>query len=93
MIYSLLHLHFRKYKKKVPTEKYAHQPEMMEHAQNIMRHFGLYENAIFSTIVEEIRWDEPARRWTIKTDRGDPSADRVASIFFVFWTRAAPGCV
>ena len=35
----------------VPTEKYAHQPELQGHARKVMEHFGLYENALFGTMV------------------------------------------
>ncbi|MFV2173127.1 flavin-containing monooxygenase [Actinomadura sp. LOL_016] len=55
----------------VPTEKYARGQECFEHAQRIGRHFGLYENAIFSTKVESAVWDEELRRWRIGTNRGD----------------------
>ncbi|GGV18084.1 monooxygenase [Actinomadura cremea] len=55
----------------VPTEKYAGGQECFEHARRIGRHFGLYEDAIFSTKVESAVWDEELRRWRIGTNRGD----------------------
>lgn len=55
----------------IPTEKYAHAPELFEHAQRIARHFGLYEQALLQTQVTEMTWDGGARRWTVTTDRGD----------------------
>ncbi|QFG26141.1 NAD(P)/FAD-dependent oxidoreductase [Actinomadura sp. WMMB 499] len=55
----------------VPTEKYASGQECYEHAQRIGRHFGLYENAIFSTKVESAAWDAEIGRWRIGTNRGD----------------------
>ncbi|MHB8528502.1 MAG: flavin-containing monooxygenase [Caulobacteraceae bacterium] len=55
----------------VPTKKYAFQPEIQAHARRIGRHYDLYRLACFQTKVEEIRWDEAAQRWTIRTDRGD----------------------
>ncbi len=55
----------------MPKEKYSFQPEILEHAQRIGRHYGLYEKTLFQTQVKEIRWDEEAQRWTVTTDRGD----------------------
>lgn len=55
----------------MPSEKYAHAPEILAHCQNIGRHFGLYDNALFHTRVTALEWDEDASRWNIETDRGD----------------------
>ncbi|AOH87225.1 monooxygenase (plasmid) [Sphingomonas panacis] len=55
----------------IPTEKYAHAPEIFEHAQRIGRHFGLYDKALFQTEITSMDWDEAALRWTVRTDRGD----------------------
>lgn len=55
----------------MPSEKYAHAPEIRDHCSRIGKHFGLYENALFHTEVNEIEWDEEARRWIIRTSRGD----------------------
>ena len=33
----------------MPTEKYAHAPEILEHCQRIGKHFGLYDGALFHT--------------------------------------------
>jgi cation diffusion facilitator CzcD-associated flavoprotein CzcO len=55
----------------VPTEKYAHQPEILEHCQRIARHFDLYRDALFQTKIEQARWDESASEWVIRTDRDD----------------------
>jgi cyclohexanone monooxygenase len=55
----------------IPTEKYAHGPEIFEHAQRIGRHFDLYSKALFQTQVKDMTWQEEDRRWTITTDRGD----------------------
>src|SRR5947209_891711 len=54
-----------------PTQKYTQAPEILEHCQRIARHFGLYDDACFSTGVTELRWDDEAARWIILTDRGD----------------------
>jgi len=55
----------------VPKEKYSRAPEILEHSRGIGRHFGLYDNACFQTEVTEMRWDEDAARWIVKTNRGD----------------------
>jgi len=55
----------------MPTEKYAHAPEILEQCQRIGRKYNLYENALFHTQVKELRWDEDDKVWRIKTDRGD----------------------
>merc|ERR1719326_1974443 len=54
----------------------------MNQAVKAMEHFGLYENAVFSTKVEELRWDEAARRWILKTDKGDAMKGRFVVMNF-----------
>ncbi|MGC1808807.1 MAG: NAD(P)-binding domain-containing protein, partial [Candidatus Binataceae bacterium] len=54
-----------------PTEKYAHAPEILAQCQRIGRQFGLYDNALFHTVVEDVTWDEAGKRWRIRTSRGD----------------------
>ncbi len=55
----------------VPTEKYAHGPEILEHSRRIGTHFGLYDEAIFQTEVTELEWDDGTARWIVRTNRGD----------------------
>jgi len=55
----------------MPSEKYAHAPEILEHCQRIGKHFGLYDNALFHTEVTDLEWEEPASRWIVRTNRGD----------------------
>ncbi|MFC5823317.1 flavin-containing monooxygenase [Nonomuraea insulae] len=55
----------------MPTEKYAHAPEILEHCRRIGKHFGLYDNALLHTEVLDLTWDETRSRWTITTNRGD----------------------
>lgn len=54
-----------------PSMKYTFGHENFEHAQRIATQFGLYDNALFSTEVESLDWDESSCRWIIKTNRGD----------------------
>ena len=55
----------------MPTEKYAHAPEILEHCQRIGKQFGLYDNALFHTEVTYLRWRDEDARWVIRTTRGD----------------------
>ena len=55
----------------VPTEKYAHAPEILEHSRNIGKQFGLYENALFHTEVTALEWDAHRSVWIVRTNRGD----------------------
>ncbi len=54
-----------------PSEKYVQGYEIHAHAQRIATTFGLYDNALFSTKVEDLTWNEDRKRWVIKTNRGD----------------------
>ena len=55
----------------MPTEKYTHAPEILDHCRRIANHFGLYDNACLSTEVTGLEWDDDADRWIIRTNRGD----------------------
>ena len=55
----------------VPTERYAHAPELLQHSVNIAKKYDLYNDTCFQTEVTEIRWDDEISRWIIHTDRGD----------------------
>jgi cyclohexanone monooxygenase len=55
----------------MPSKKYADGAEIYEHCRRIGKHFGLYDAAILSTQVRNLRWDEDIKRWRISTNRGD----------------------
>ena len=55
----------------IPTEKYAHGPEILAYLQSIGRHYDLYDAACFQTEISEIRWDEADLRWVVSTNRDD----------------------
>jgi cyclohexanone monooxygenase len=55
----------------MPTEKYAHGPEILEHCQRIGKQYGLYDNALFHTQVTDLTWDDDRSRWRVRTNRGD----------------------
>jgi len=55
----------------MPSRKYTRAPEILEHCQRIGNHYGLYENAVFSTEVTDLTWNQELQRWIIRTNRGD----------------------
>ncbi len=55
----------------IPVEKYTRAPEILKHSRAIGEKFDLYRGAIFQTEVTEMRWDEAAKRWIVKTNKGD----------------------
>ena len=54
-----------------PTEKYAHAPEILAQCQRIASQYGLYEQALFHTEVQQLRWDAERCCWWVTTNRGD----------------------
>ena len=55
----------------MPSEKYAHGPEILEQCRRIGRQYGLYDKALFHTQIREIVWDQARQVWEITTDRDD----------------------
>ena len=55
----------------MPSEKYAHGPEILAHCERIGEMFGLADLALFHTEVTGLAWDEDRSRWVVSTDRGD----------------------
>lgn len=55
----------------IPRDRYSYGPEIFEHCRRIGRHFGLYEHALFQTVVLSMRWDEKIGRWRLATNRSD----------------------
>ena len=55
----------------MPTEKYAHAPEIRTHCSNIGKQFGLYDNALFHTQVNRLTWLPKDKRWQVETHQGD----------------------
>ena len=64
----------------VPQEKYAYAKEILEHSDRIARHYDLYGQSLFQTEVTELRWDEEALRWIVKTNRNDAIRARFVSM-------------
>ena len=67
------------------SEKYATQPEILAYLQHVAERHDLRSHIDFSTRVESADWDEPARRWRLRTDRGE----ELSCQFFVM----ATGCL
>ena len=63
----------------MPRERYASATEIFEYCRLLGRQFGLYDHALFQTVIEGAVWDENASRWHVTTDRGD----RIAARFVV----------
>ena len=55
----------------MPPRKYCDAPEILKHCANVAKHYRLYDNSCMQTEVQNLVWDEEARRWTIYTDRDD----------------------
>ena len=55
----------------MPSEKYVHAPEILDHCRRIGEHYDLYDKAVFHTKVESMVWEGEHSRWRITTDRGD----------------------
>lgn len=55
----------------VPEWKYAPGEEIRRHAVRIAEKFDLYADALFSTSVTSLTWDDASETWIVTTDRGD----------------------
>jgi len=55
----------------LPREKYSYGPEIAAHAQAIAAHYRLLDDALFSTRVTAMAWDDDTAEWVVETDRGD----------------------
>ncbi len=64
----------------VPTERYAHAPELLQHSINIAKHYDLYRDTCFQTEVTGMEWDDTTRHWIIRTNRGDAMKARYVAM-------------
>lgn len=55
----------------MPSQKYISGKEILNYTHMIAKHYDLYQDALFQTEVEELRWNEKTHRWHVKTNRGD----------------------
>lgn len=52
------------------SERFPGRDELRRYFQHVDRVLDLRKDAIFNTIVNEVKYDESARTWTIKTENG-----------------------
>ena len=64
----------------VPSERYVRAPEILEYTHAMARHYDLFDDAVLSTEVTEMRWDDQAARWIVSTNRGDAMRARFVAI-------------
>ena len=64
----------------MPTERYAHAPEILEHCNRIATRYGLHDNALFHTEITDLEWDADRCRWIVRTDRGDEFTSQFVAI-------------
>ncbi|GAA4608579.1 cation diffusion facilitator CzcD-associated flavoprotein CzcO [Actinoplanes octamycinicus] len=64
----------------VPKWRYAPGEEIRQHCMAIAEKFDLYSGALFHTRVVELRWDDEASLWTVRTDRGDEFQTRYVTV-------------
>ncbi|MFG1964685.1 flavin-containing monooxygenase [Nonomuraea sp. NPDC049028] len=55
----------------LPTMRYAPGEEIRRHAVAIAELYDLYRDTLFHTRVTQLRWDDAAAEWQVRTDRGD----------------------
>ena len=55
----------------MPVERYSKAEEIRQHCRRIADHFGIYDDAVFSTQVTRMTWQPEAAHWRVETDRGD----------------------
>jgi cation diffusion facilitator CzcD-associated flavoprotein CzcO len=55
----------------MPSKKFTDGYEIQHHCRIIAETFGLYENALFHTLIKTLKWDNGLKRWRVGTNRGD----------------------
>src|SRR5947209_14913774 len=53
------------------SEKYATQPEILRYLQHVTERYDLRRDIEFSTRVDAAEWDDTAKLWRVRTDKGD----------------------
>jgi cyclohexanone monooxygenase len=59
------------------SERYPQQPEILSYLNHVADRFDLRKDITFGTRVAGATYDEHAKRWTVRTDAGDVTADFV----------------
>ncbi len=55
----------------MPSKKFTDGYEIQDHCRIIADTYGLYDNALFHTLIRSLRWDPALSRWRVETNRGD----------------------
>ncbi|MCT2398603.1 flavin-containing monooxygenase [Novosphingobium mangrovi (ex Huang et al. 2023)] len=55
----------------MPSKKFADGYEIHDHCQMIADTFDLRKNALFHTLIKNLKWDPEINRWHVGTNRGD----------------------
>jgi cation diffusion facilitator CzcD-associated flavoprotein CzcO len=55
----------------VPSERYAHAPEIRAHCDRIARQYGLFDDVLFHTEVTDLQWDASGCCWIVRTNQAD----------------------
>ncbi|WP_433190088.1 flavin-containing monooxygenase [Actinoallomurus sp. CA-150999] len=53
------------------TERFATQPEILSYIDHVVERFDLRRDIRFDTRIAALTYDEPAARWTARTEAGD----------------------
>ncbi len=64
----------------MPSELYAHAPEILGHCERIGRQYALHDHALFHTQVTGVDWDASRCLWVVRTDRGDQFTARYVGL-------------
>jgi cation diffusion facilitator CzcD-associated flavoprotein CzcO len=55
----------------MPSKKFADGSEIQGYCRSVAERYGFADKALFHTLIQSLRWDEPSKRWRVGTDRGD----------------------
>jgi cation diffusion facilitator CzcD-associated flavoprotein CzcO len=58
---------------------FSRQPQILDYLRGVARDHGLLPHIRLRTAVTAARWDDTTSRWTVETDRGSLTADRLVS--------------
>jgi cyclohexanone monooxygenase len=71
----------------MPSKRFPDGAEIYEHCRAIGKHFGLYDGALFGTMIRAMRRDETTRRWTITTNHEDELRARYVVMAIGPWSK------
>lgn len=55
----------------MPAKQFTDGYDIYDYIRSIADRFGLYEKALFHTMVTSMKWDDSISRWRVTTNRGD----------------------